>query len=110
MSPDTVTLSIGANDTAQTLAARYTIGGVAYAPAIINYNSAWGEVEGEIGTDVPLRALGISSAEVPVDWVKPALLAGSSPQTPLMVSSGEWIAGVPNWVLIAGAILLVASR
>lgn len=109
MTPDVVTLSIGPADTAQTLAARYTIGGAAYAPAIIGYNSAWEAQEGEIGVDVPLAALGFTSAQVPVDWVKPNLLVGGGSTTGTIPAPGS-LAGVPAWVWIAGVVALIALK
>ena len=101
----TVIVPVGLGDTAETLGARYTIGGAAYGPAIISFNGAWQAAEGEIGSDVPLAALGITSAAIPSNWLRP----GAQVQGGGSVLNST-VAGVPVWALAAFAVLILAMR
>jgi hypothetical protein len=103
-----VIVPVGISDTAASLGARYTIGGAAYGPAIIAHNGAWGAAEGDIGADVPLSALGIVTAAIPSEWLRPGAqtISGAGAQVGLNTP----VLGVPVWMLLGALAIVLAVR
>ena len=91
------------NDTAATLAARYTVGGPAYGPALVEVNAWYDAGLQLIGPNVPLSSIGIIGAEIPDDWLISAAQGRAAPEA-LPGESGlnRTIAGVPAWAWLAG--------
>jgi len=107
-----VIVPVGPNDTPESLAIRYTIGGAAYAPAITQANT-WLDAEtyDPVGDRTLLSPMGITGAAIPSEWLR-AGAQGVAAYTPREASSGlnASVLGVPAWVWLAGAILLVAIK
>lgn len=95
---------VQSGDTAATIAARYTLGGPAYADALIAVNSLPPDV---IYANSNLSAYGILNLEVPQDWLATYAQGRSAPdvnapktglQTPVL--------GAPAWLWALGAFVL----
>lgn len=90
-------------DTASSLAARYTIGGPAYGPALIETNAWYDAGLTLIGPDVPLSSIGITGAEIPDNWLRPAAQGQAAPTAlPGETGLNRKVAGIPAWALLAG--------
>lgn len=101
-----VVVPVGVTDTPATLAARYTIGGAAYAPALVQHNAWLDESMEAVGPDTLLSSMGITGAAIPSNWLRPGAQVASQSQYGLNYP----LAGVPIWMWGAGIALFLAVR